>query len=144
MVPKQCPFPRPTFWYLVCCATCLGSRDNSKYHTHIHTYIHDLTRISIDCLTPASRLRRSASVWTRTGNPVSHRPQSAHRWLRPALTLIISHTVKKWQTKVEKFFIQNTPPLPRICRGNRWSHGCLSGPRRDNKLVSMCALPVWT
>ena len=28
----------------------------------IHTYIHDLSRISIDCLTPASRLRRSASV----------------------------------------------------------------------------------
>ena len=64
MVPKQCPFRRPTFWYLVCCATCLGSRDNSKYHTYIPTYIHDLTRISIDCLTPASRLRRSASVWT--------------------------------------------------------------------------------
>ena len=63
MVPKQCPFRRPTFWYLVCCATCLGSRDNSKYLTYIPTYIHDLTRISIDCLTPASRLRRSASVW---------------------------------------------------------------------------------
>ena len=31
-------------------------------HTYICTYIHDLTRISIDCLTPASRLRRSASV----------------------------------------------------------------------------------
>ena len=31
-------------------------------HTHPPTYIHDLTRISIDCLTPASRLRRSASV----------------------------------------------------------------------------------
>ena len=31
-------------------------------HTHIHTYIHDLSQISIDCLTPASRLRRSASV----------------------------------------------------------------------------------
>ena len=30
--------------------------------TYIHTYIHDLSRISIDCLTPASRLRRSASV----------------------------------------------------------------------------------
>ena len=30
--------------------------------THPHTYIHDLTPISIDCLTPASRLRRSASV----------------------------------------------------------------------------------
>ena len=29
----------------------------------IHTYIHDLSQISIDCLTPASRLRRSASVW---------------------------------------------------------------------------------
>ena len=22
-----------------CCATCLGSRDNSKYHTYIHTYM---------------------------------------------------------------------------------------------------------
>ena len=34
-------------------------------HTHppTYSYIHDLTRISIDCLTPASRLRRSASVW---------------------------------------------------------------------------------
>ena len=31
--------------------------------SHIHTYIHhDLSRISIDCLTPDSRLRRSASV----------------------------------------------------------------------------------
>ena len=39
VLPKQCPFRRPTFWYFVCCATCLGSRDNSKYHTHIHTYI---------------------------------------------------------------------------------------------------------
>ena len=38
MVPKQCPFRRPTFWYLVCCATCLGSRDNSKYHTYLPTY----------------------------------------------------------------------------------------------------------
>ena len=28
----------------------------------IPTYIHDRSRISIDCLTPASRLRRSASV----------------------------------------------------------------------------------
>ena len=28
------------FWYLVCWATCLCSRDNFKYHTyiHIHTY----------------------------------------------------------------------------------------------------------
>ena len=26
-------------WYLVYCATCLGSRDNSKYHTHPHTYM---------------------------------------------------------------------------------------------------------
>ena len=60
MVPKQCPFRRPTIWYLVYCATCLGSRDNSKYHTYTHTYeyIHDPSRISIDCLTPASRLRR--------------------------------------------------------------------------------------
>ena len=65
MVPKQCPFQRPTFWYLVCCATCLGLRDNSKYHTYPHTYIHDPSRISIDCLTPASSLRRSASVWNR-------------------------------------------------------------------------------
>ena len=67
MVPKQCLFRRPTFWHLACCATCLGSRDNCKYHTYIHMYIptypHDLSRISIDCLTPASRLRRSASVW---------------------------------------------------------------------------------
>ena len=31
--------------------------------THIPTYIHDPSRISIDCLTPASRLRRSAWVW---------------------------------------------------------------------------------
>ena len=31
----------------------------------IPTYIHDLSRISIDCLTPASRLRRSASVWIK-------------------------------------------------------------------------------
>ena len=38
MVPKQCLFPRPTFWYLACCATCLDSRDNSKYHTHTHTH----------------------------------------------------------------------------------------------------------
>ena len=37
MVPKQCPFRRPTFWHLVCCATCLGSRDNSKYHSQSHT-----------------------------------------------------------------------------------------------------------
>ena len=32
-------------------------------HTHPPTYIHDLSLISIDCLTPASRLRRSAAVW---------------------------------------------------------------------------------
>ena len=73
MVPKQCPFRRPTIWYLVCCATCLGSRDNSKYHTYIHTYIHtyvhDPSRISIDCLTPASRLRPSASVWIKHTTP---------------------------------------------------------------------------
>ena len=31
-------------------------------HTHPPTHIHDPSRISIDCLTPASRLRRSASV----------------------------------------------------------------------------------
>ena len=39
-VPKQCPFRIPTFWCLVCCTTCIGSRDNSKYHTYPHTYIH--------------------------------------------------------------------------------------------------------
>ena len=40
-----------------------------KYYLSIYlsiylpTHIHDPSRISIDCLTPASRLRRSASVW---------------------------------------------------------------------------------
>ena len=72
MVPKQCPFRRPTVWYQVYCATCLGSRDNSKYHT----YIHDPSRISIDCLTPASRLRRSASVW------IIHLCTSWNSWMR--------------------------------------------------------------
>ena len=38
MVPKQCPFRRPTIWYLVYCATCFGSRDNSKYHTYPPTH----------------------------------------------------------------------------------------------------------
>ena len=38
MVPKQCPLLRPTFWYLICCSTSLGSRDNSKYHTYIPTH----------------------------------------------------------------------------------------------------------
>ena len=33
MVPKQCPLLTSTFWYLICSATCLGSRDTSKYHT---------------------------------------------------------------------------------------------------------------
>ena len=33
-------------------------------HTHLPTYIHDLTRISIDCLTPASRLRFAFVVIT--------------------------------------------------------------------------------
>ena len=37
---QQCPFRRPTFWYLACCATCLGSRDNFKYHTRIHIHIY--------------------------------------------------------------------------------------------------------
>ena len=31
---KQCPLLRSTFWYHICCATCFGSRDNSKYHTY--------------------------------------------------------------------------------------------------------------
>ena len=68
MVPKQCPLLRPTFWYLICCATCLGSRDNSKYHTiprQATTQIptsDDRDRIFIDCSTLASRLRRSASA----------------------------------------------------------------------------------
>ena len=31
MVPKQCPLLRSTFWYLISCAACFGSRDNSKY-----------------------------------------------------------------------------------------------------------------
>ena len=34
MVPKQYPLLRPTFWYLICCATRFGSRDNSKYHAY--------------------------------------------------------------------------------------------------------------
>ena len=34
MVPKQCPLLRSTFSYLICCATCFGSRDNSKYRTY--------------------------------------------------------------------------------------------------------------
>ena len=34
MVPKQCPLLRYTFWYLICCAACFGSRDNSIYHTY--------------------------------------------------------------------------------------------------------------
>ena len=33
-------------------------------HTQPPTYLHDRDRIFIDCLTPAKRLRRSASVWT--------------------------------------------------------------------------------
>ena len=33
----------PKFWYLICCATCLGSRDNSKYHTYtLHSHPHTL------------------------------------------------------------------------------------------------------
>ena len=31
--------------------------------SHPHTYPHEQSRISIDCLIPASRLQRSASVW---------------------------------------------------------------------------------
>ena len=78
MVPKQCPLLRSTFWYLICCATCFSSRDNSKNHTGIHTHLpshpqtyvlHERDRIFIDCSTPASRLRRSASIWTRDGMP---------------------------------------------------------------------------
>ena len=34
MVLKQCPLLKSIFWYLICCATCFGSRDNSKYHTY--------------------------------------------------------------------------------------------------------------
>ena len=69
MVPKQCPLLRSTFWYLICCAACFGT-----IHTHLpshpQTYVlHDRDRIFFDCSTPASRLRRSASVWTRDGMP---------------------------------------------------------------------------
>ena len=79
LVPKQCPRLRPIIWYLFCCARCLGSQDIVQNHTHIHTYIDTYIhtyihtymtqlRVSsdIDCLTPASRLRRSASVWITT------------------------------------------------------------------------------
>ena len=40
-------------------------------HTYPPTYIHDPSRISIDCLTPASRLRRSASVWIKIPIPTT-------------------------------------------------------------------------
>ena len=68
MVPKQCPLLWSTFWYLICCATCFGSRYNSKYHTYPlnqpPTNLHDRDRIFIDCSTPASRLRRSGHNYT--------------------------------------------------------------------------------
>ena len=51
-------------------AKCSRSWDILEKHTYIHTYIHtnkhDLSPFSIACWTPASRLRRSASVWTRS------------------------------------------------------------------------------
>ena len=115
MVPKQCPLLRSTFWYLICCATCFGSRDNSKYHTypptHPPTHIHDLTRISIDCLTPASRLRRSASVCKRPeeGTSFCH-----FRYRRVQWNWYWTRRCRKWRKLVPSYgllFIKYTLPL---------------------------------
>ena len=119
MVPKQCPFRRPTIWYLVYCATCLGSRDNSKYHTHspthihIHTYMTQSSRISIDCLTPASRIRRSASVWTTDYiNPRRHslfRHPSGHGGCDPPRVWLLID-LELW-FKDERVACHETKPL---------------------------------
>ena len=50
MVPKQCSLLIPTFWYIICSATCRGWRDNSKYHTipsHPNTYKTEIGFASI-------------------------------------------------------------------------------------------------
>ena len=78
MVPKQCPLLRYTFWCLICCAACFGSRDNSKYHTYpltqgTHKPTSYMTEIGF-CSIVRLRLRvfsaqHPYSVWTRDGMP---------------------------------------------------------------------------
>ena len=51
MVPKQCPLLRPTFLYLIRCATCLGLGDNSNEipytPSHPHTHMTEIEFSSI-------------------------------------------------------------------------------------------------
>ena len=89
MVPKQCPFRRPTIWYLVYCATCLGSRDNSKYLTHIHTYMTQVGFPSIVWLRlrafgaqPPSELLRSCFICQdRFQNQLFYQLSSFFTWM---------------------------------------------------------------
>ena len=84
---KQCPFRRPTFWYLICCSTCLGSRDNSKYHTQPPTfpptYIGESAHITHSAQS-RTNVRKSLIVCNMTWRETScgyHRiPSTAPPW----------------------------------------------------------------
>ena len=64
----------------------------------IPTYIHDPSRISIDCLTPASRLRRSASISTSCGHLVVYQTLKVSNIYPPHGHVAIAKFVGGWVT----------------------------------------------
>ena len=76
MVPKQCPLLKPTFLYLIRCATCLGLGDNSNEipytPSHPHTHMTEIEFSSIVRLRlrafgaqPPSELMIACIAWFR-------------------------------------------------------------------------------
>ena len=68
IMPMQCTVHGAIIWHHFGFAKCFTSWDILEKHTYkqtyIHTYKHEPSPFHIACWTPASRLRRSAPVWT--------------------------------------------------------------------------------
>ena len=65
MAQKTCVARHVCGFYFL--ARCFKSPDICENHAYKYINIHDPSPFFIDCWTPASRLRRSASVWNRGG-----------------------------------------------------------------------------
>ena len=65
MAPKQCPSLIRIIWCLICWATCFGSRDNFKYRTYPHPYIHHGQAVWMTSL-------NYADVRSRSGKRIRH------------------------------------------------------------------------
>ena len=139
MVPKQCPFRRPTIWYLVYCATCLGSRDNSKYHTHPHTYIPTyMTQVGFPSIVwlrlrafgaqPPSELLNYAMLYyesTQFLNSLIKMSQFLPFSIATVYALAFLwchfHDVARFLSELQQLLLHSLLPSPTLCKHSVWS-----------------------